>query len=481
MVHQLASVNLRLEEDNEWRAIENLQRACNVALSDAMIEGEMDKFRHLLAAQKEVQGLQELTVFNKDGGASYSTVPEALKSKLPAEQVERMRTNEKPWRQLTEGSFELYQPMPVTRGCIECHANFKQLKNGGLYRYRFSTDGLRHAQAQWLGFQSELDSSSIGNGLNTALLLFVTTVVAVTWLVRRQIAVPLDRVSESLHASVRELGVTAGNIGDASQQLAHGAQSQAAALQQTSASVEETASMAKRTAEDAGVTQEAAAATRQAALTASKAMDQMSTHMQGIKESSANVAKILKTIDEIAFQTNILALNAAVEAARAGEAGAGFAVVAEEVRSLAQRCAGAARTTAELIDQVTTQVNLGSGISEQVSDHLRDILAKVEREDALVCQIVQASKEQGLGLAQINDAVSSIDKVTQGNAGMSEQTASAANDLRHQAGNLEAEVQALLRLLHGRTARTQSKVVSKQHLLNTTASPKSQDQEPAIR
>ena len=449
LVHRIAENNLRTEEQNEWRAIENLQYACNVALSDAMFEGEMEKFRRLLAAQKEVQGLQEVTVFNKNGIAAYSTVPGVLKSSLPADQIERLRTETKPWRQLTDTAFELYQPMPVTKNCLECHANFKPLVNGGLYRYRFSPDEFRQAQAQWLDFRGEIDRSSLGNGLLTALLLFVTTAVSVTWLVRRQIAIPLDHVSDSLRGSVAELGITAGAISEASQQLAEGSQSQAAALEQTSASIEETAAMAKRTATDATTTQEAAAATRQAAQTATAAMEQMSTHMLGIKEASANVAKILKTIDEIAFQTNILALNAAVEAARAGEAGAGFAVVAEEVRNLAQRCAGAARSTAGLVEQVTSQVNQGAVISDQVGTHLRDILTKVEREDALVREIVQASKEQGLGLGQISDAVTSIDKVTQANAGMSEQTADAAGELRQHAARLEADVQSLLQLLHG--------------------------------
>jgi methyl-accepting chemotaxis protein len=448
-VHRLADNNLQQEEKIQWHAIENLQKSCNVALSDAMMEGEMAKFRRLLAAQKDVEGLQEITVFSKDGVATDSTIPSVLKTRLPADEITRLRTATKPWRERTEQSFIFYQPMPVTAGCIECHANFKQLTNGGLYRYRFSTEELQNAQAQWVQFRSEIEGSSLKNGLITAVLFVITTTIMVAWLVRRQIAAPLDRVSNSLHKSAAELGTTATAIGSASDQLASGAQSQAAALEQTSASVEETASMAKRTAEDAAKTQTAAAATRQAAQTAAAAMDEMRTHMSGIREASANVSKILKTIDEIAFQTNILALNAAVEAARAGEAGAGFAVVADEVRSLAQRCAEAARTTAGLVEQVNSQVTQGAGISDQVGEHLRNILAKIEHEDALVHQIVQAAKEQGLGLAQINDTVSTIDHVTQQNAAMSQQTAESAAELGRSAERLEAEVQSLLVLLHG--------------------------------
>jgi methyl-accepting chemotaxis protein len=451
LVRRLAAANLAAEEETEWRGIENLQRACNIALSDAMTSGEMDRFRTLLAAQSAVAGLTELTVFNKDGVATYSTVPGAVKSRLPADTTARLRTADRPWRVLTEAHFELYQPMPVTTSCLECHANFKSLTNGGLYRYRFSTDGLRHAQAQWHDFRSTLERAGLTGGIVALLGLVVATAVIVGLLVRRVIARPLDRVSRSLAHSSGELAATSGRIDDAGARLAGGAQAQAAALEQTSASVEETASMAKRTADDAAATQAAAAETQVAARTAHEAMERLTAHMAGIKGATANVAKILQTIDEIAFQTNLLALNAAVEAARAGDAGAGFGVVADEVRSLAQRCAGAARSTADLIERVTTQVDAGTRISDEVGSHLRDIAAKIEREDALVRQIAQAAKEQGQGLAQINTAVADIDGVTQRNAALGAETATAASELRTHADQLAAEVAALLALLHGQT------------------------------
>jgi len=450
LVRRLAAANLAAEEETEWRGIENLQRACNIALSDAMGAGEMDRFRTLLAAQTAVAGLAELTVFNKDGVATYSTVPAVVKSRLPADTAARLRTATGPWRSLTATHFELYQPMPVSASCLECHANFKSLTNGGLYRYRFGTDGLHRAQAQWHDFRSTLERSGLTVGAATLLGLLLATALIVGLLVRRVIARPLDRVSASLAHSSAELAATSGSIDAASARLADGAQAQAAALEQTGASVEETAAMAKRTADDAAATQTAAAATQAAARTAHASMDRLTAHMQGIKDATANVAKILQTIDEIAFQTNLLALNAAVEAARAGEAGAGFGVVADEVRSLAQRCAGAARSTADLIERVTTRVDAGTRITDEVGTHLRDIVAKIEREDALVRQIAQAAREQGQGLAQINTAVSEIDTVTQRNAALGADTAKAAAELRTHADQLAAEVAALLTLLHGR-------------------------------
>jgi methyl-accepting chemotaxis protein len=165
--------------------------------------------------------------------------------------------------------------------------------------------------------------------------------------------------------------------------------------------------------------------------------------------SSDETAKIIKTIDEIAFQTNILALNAAVEAARAGEAGMGFAVVADEVRNLAQRSAQAAKETATKIEGSLTRTTQGVEISAKVAASLDEITAKVRQVDELVAEVAGASREQTEGITQINIAVGQMDKVTQSNAANAEESAAAAEELNAQAETMKQSVGELQQLVDG--------------------------------
>jgi len=277
-------------------------------------------------------------------------------------------------------------------------------------------------------------------------------VLAIVWWIARGIAKPVRDIAAELGAGADHVASASTQVSSAGQTLATGASEQAASLEETSSSLEEMASMTKRNAEHAATAKTLAAETRATAASGQVDMQQMAKAMTDLRTASASVAKIVKTIDEIAFQTNILALNAAVEAARAGEAGAGFAVVAEEVRSLAQRSASAAKETADTIGEAVRMSELGATLSGKVAAGFNDIAAKTQRLDGIVAEIAQASHEQNEGLQQINTAVRQMDSVTQGNASGAEESASAAEELNSQALTLKECVNQLLRIVNGHGA-----------------------------
>jgi methyl-accepting chemotaxis protein len=257
----------------------------------------------------------------------------------------------------------------------------------------------------------------------------------------------LGAISDALEASASQTSMASGQLASASHSLAEGCSEQGSAVAETSAALEQMSAMIRGTADNAEKAKGFASQASAAAGTGAGTMAEMNEAMRSIETSSAEVAKIVKDIDEIAFQTNILALNAAVEAARAGEAGAGFAVVADEVRSLAQRSAAAARETAGKIDAAITNSRRGSASCERVGESLQEIVRKVAAADALVAEIATAAKEQAQGIRQVGTAMTEMDKVTQGNATSAEESASAAEELRAQALSMQGTVDLLRRLV----------------------------------
>jgi hypothetical protein len=259
----------------------------------------------------------------------------------------------------------------------------------------------------------------------------------------------LTHLSLSLDEGAGQVASAAGQVSAAGTQLAEGASEQAASLEETSAALEEMSAMVRRNAESADSASEVARDARHAADGGAADMKAMITAMREIKGSSDDIAKIIRTIDEIAFQTNILALNAAVEAARAGEAGQGFAVVAEEVRSLAQRTALSAKETASKIEGAITRSEQGVTISHKVAATLETIIERVHHLDTLVDEVATASREQRQGIEQVTIAVQQMDQLTQGGAASAEESASAAQQLSAQAGSLKDIVVELRALVEG--------------------------------
>ena len=284
---------------------------------------------------------------------------------------------------------------------------------------------------------------------SVAALLGVALVLEGARRLGRSIVRPILATTSRLIDEAEHSTIDAGTVRHSSATVAEGSATQAASLEETSATLEEIAGMTRANADNATRAQHSAADTRTAAERGAEQMHQLDEAMSALRTPSQDVTRIIKTIDEIAFQTNILALNAAVEAARAGEAGAGFAVVAEEVRNLAQRSAAAARETTERITQSGERTAAGAAISVEVGRTLEGILAKARELEHIVNSIAQAFSEQSSGIEQITTAVHQIDKVTQSNAAAAQQTAGAAQALERRSHTFQHATQELQKAVLG--------------------------------
>ncbi|MBA3849530.1 MAG: hypothetical protein C0502_05980 [Opitutus sp.] len=284
------------------------------------------------------------------------------------------------------------------------------------------------------GSTASLDQSMwfVFGGIASAVFVGIATGLVIIRGLNRK----LRDTASGLTQGAIQIASASTQVSATSQGLAQGASEQAASLEEISSSLEELAGTTRHNATNADAAKSAADSARSAAEHGAAEMRKMDEAMAGIQQSSNDISKIIKTIDEIAFQTNILALNAAVEAARAGEAGAGFAVVADEVRSLAQRCAVAARETTDKISDATQRSQQGAALTGSVSASLAEIVTKSRDVDRLVAEVATASREQSAGIEQVNTAVTRMDKVTQANAASAEEAASAAEELNAQSTEL---------------------------------------------
>jgi len=279
-------------------------------------------------------------------------------------------------------------------------------------------------------------------------IFLVLTTVAIIFFARN-ISLPLKKAVDEMSEAAVQVAAASSQVAAASQSLAEGASEQAAALEETSSSLEEMSSMTKQNAGNAVQADSLMKQANQVVQKANESMEGLTRSMREITTASEETSKIIKTIDEIAFQTNLLALNAAVEAARAGEAGAGFAVVAEEVRNLAMRAADAAKNTSNLIEGTVKKIKDGSALVVKTNEAFAEVAVSATKVGALVGEIAAASQEQSHGIDQINKALVDMNKVTQQTAASAEESASASEEMNAQAEQMKHVSNTIVDIIGG--------------------------------
>ncbi len=448
---ELAAASAQLLLDREKRNIENIHTGINVAVTDFLARGDMSIFDRLVALQREIPGFSEFSLYDQKGIITYSSDKAAMKRTLAPDLQRELFTNPKKLVRPSEKSFDIYEPQIAHAKCMECHDDFKQDTVCGVTYFRFSNDAVSQLNAKFDV------ASRVANrrGLMDAAWVFLLQFAVVGGLIllaSRSAAGTVRRVGEQLTEQGQQMQSATESLAETSNSVAESASEQAAALANTSRSLEDMTALTQQSADNAEKVTELSRKSRQAAESGAGEMRHLATAMQDIQVAGKDIAKVIKTIDQIAFQTNILALNAAVEAARAGEAGQGFAVVADEVRSLAQRSASAAKDTAVMIEGAISKTALGAGISERAAQSLQQIVEHVRKVDELASAAATAAKDQSLGIQQLTQTMSQLDQGTQSNAAQAEEGASAAQELSAQAAVLEEAVAELMSLVEGKSA-----------------------------
>ncbi len=425
-----------------------LQRAVNVtAKKIEVLQGMGRQFYEMQATARAIQ----LSYVNEDPDAvakatkefdsALANIREQINEQQQMAETDQGREAVRQIEQGVDAWMPLHQQyvsFAANKQFAEAHQVMSKQIRPVFESIQRSADTALRMQKQLMATASADAESSISSSrwIAFSLIGLSFAIAAVVLLIVSQINRSLRQITAELAEGSGQVASAAAQVSSSGQALAQGSSEQAASLEETSASSEEITSMTRKNAENsktaAGIVGEAEHNVGEA----NRTLEQMLTSMSEINTASDKISKIIKVIDEIAFQTNILALNAAVEAARAGEAGLGFAVVADEVKSLAQRSAQAAKDTAALIEESITKSNEGSTKLDQVAKAIASITENAGKIKTLVDEVNLGSQEQAHGMEQIAQAISQMEQVTQKTAANAEESASAGEELSAQAETL---------------------------------------------
>lgn len=484
LAESLAQLSLSsLASINEKEELARTLRYSGAATTDKLGEFIAELFEKDFALVQEINKLQRAFLdmetastdylnsanteeFDKNKGIFEKTTQRAVKSIKTINRISSSDEAKKYGQKLTDGLEGLCQLVLAENGLFAVH-NKMVANEVGTNRLDLDIKdataefaaGLEKANQTAISINDEAQqtmAASVHQAKNSiSMIVLIGTVLGllcvgfVPRMIASQLSGKLRQIVDSLSRSAMVLSNSSNEVASTSIELAEGASEQASAVEQSAASLEEMASMAKQNSENAALTSGHMKGARTIVDQTNVVMKNLTDSMTETARVSDKTSKIVKTIDEIAFQTNLLALNAAVEAARAGEAGAGFAVVAEEVRSLAMRAADAAKNSALLIEEIGGRIKKELALVKKTNNSFAEMTASIVKVENLVDEIDVASTEQAKGVEQVSRGVSEMDRVTMINSANAEKNSTSADEMNSEVKKLEAIVNGLLLLVDG--------------------------------